>query len=121
MHLTRSLSHLAWLLLFWSACANKPPADITDPGQLLYLGYGNKEVNCARCHGPEGQGGMQAPDIRNVFSKYDDDTVLDIIELGKGEGSKKMPPYEGKITEEELQELLRFLKTLSSVPADHPQ
>ncbi|MFQ5616207.1 MAG: c-type cytochrome [Anaerolineales bacterium] len=87
---------------------------MTDPGQLIFLGYAKEDVNCSKCHGADGRGGMQAPDIRDVFTKYEEEVILDIIEFGKGEGTSSMPPFEGKITEEELQTLLRFLKTLQS-------
>jgi mono/diheme cytochrome c family protein len=99
-------------LLLFVGCQANPPAEITDPGQLLFLGYAKKEVNCSRCHGPDGQGGLDAPDIRAVFKKYDEEKIMNIIEFGKGEGKKAMPPFEGKITEEELTTLLKFLKTL---------
>jgi mono/diheme cytochrome c family protein len=101
---------LQLVLLFLVGCKNEPPPYITDPGQLLYLGYTKEGVNCGRCHGPEGQGGMQAPDIRSIFTKYDEDKIVEIIELGKGQGSNAMPPFEDKINEEELTALMDFLK-----------
>ncbi|MFQ5750814.1 MAG: c-type cytochrome [bacterium] len=103
-----------------SGCENKPPADITDAGQLLFLGYAKKDVNCSRCHGPEGQGGMLAPDIRNAFDKYEEDRILEIIEHGKGKGSNAMPPFKDKITQEEMAVLLQFLKTLK-LPSTYNQ
>ena len=102
------------ILLFTFGCENKPPEDITDPGQLLFLGYTKKDVNCARCHGPEGQGGMQGPDIREMFIKYDEDKIIEIIKLGKGQGSEAMPPYEDKMNKEELQALLKYLRTFKA-------
>ncbi len=108
------LDLLILILLCILGCENRPPEGVTDPGQLSYLGYLKKEVNCARCHGPEGAGGTEAPDIRNAYNKYDEEKILDIIEYGKGEGSNAMPPFEGKLNEEELQMLLRFLKTLKT-------
>ncbi|RMF60319.1 MAG: cytochrome c, partial [Calditrichaeota bacterium] len=64
-------------------------------------------------HGPEGRGGIKAPDIRHATRKYTDDEILDFIDYGKGEGKDAMPPFEDKLTESELQSLLRFLKTLT--------
>ena len=108
------LSLTVW---FW-ACESGPPPDITDPAQLLYLGYAKKEVNCARCHGGDGRGGQDGPDLRRVFEKYDEDEVLDIIESGKGRGKDAMPPFEYKVTESELQLLLRFLRQIQLPAAD---
>ncbi|MFQ5649266.1 MAG: c-type cytochrome [bacterium] len=101
-------------LIVCLACQAEPPADITDPGELLFLGYAKKEVNCARCHGPQGRGGMLAPGIQDVFKKYDEETIADIIEEGKGDDKEAMPPLEGVITEEELHHLIRFLRTLTA-------
>jgi len=107
-----NFNFLLILVLTCFACQADPPPEITDPGQLLFLGYAKKEVNCSRCHGPDGQGGQDAPDIRAVFKKYDEEKIMNIIEFGKGEGKKAMPPFEGKITEAELTVLLKFLKTM---------
>ena len=81
-------------------------------GQLLYLGYAKKEVNCARCHGPAGEGGQDAPDIRKAFEEYSETDILFFIENGKGDGKNAMPALQGKITEREIQHLLKFLRTL---------
>ena len=94
------------------SCEAKPPADITDPGQLLFLGYAKKEVNCARCHGQNGAGGQEAPDIRTLFKKYDEEMVAEIIEVGKGEGPDAMPSFETQLNEEEISLLLKFLKSI---------
>jgi len=93
-------------------CEAKPPADISDPGQLLFLGYAKKEVSCARCHGQNGAGSPEAPDIRTVFKKYDREMLADIIEVGKGEGPDAMPPFEAKLNEEEINLLVKFLKSI---------
>ena len=93
-------------------CEAKPPADITDPGQLLFLGFAKKEVNCARCHGQNGAGGPEAPDIRTLFKKYDEEMVVEIIEVGKGEGPDAMPSFETQLKEEEINLLEKFLKSI---------
>lgn len=97
-------------------CEAKPPADVTDPGQLLFLGYSKKEVNCARCHGQNGAGGPEAPDIRTLFKKYDEEMVAEIIAVGKGEGPDAMPPFEIQLKEEEIDLLVKFLKSIQAEP-----
>ena len=99
-----------------TGCEAKPPTDITDPGQLLFLGFVKKEVNCARCHGQNGSGGPEAPDIRTVFKKYDKEMLAEIIEVGKGEGPDAMPPFEVKLNEEEINLLVKFLKSIQIEP-----
>jgi len=97
-------------------CEANPPADITDPGQLLFLGFAKKDVNCARCHGQNGAGGPEAPDIRTLFKKYDEERVVEIIEIGKGEGPDAMPPFETQLNEEEINLLVKFLKSIQIKP-----
>ena len=103
---------LFFLLLFFTACEATPPADMTDPGQLLYFGYAKKDVNCSKCHGPEGKGGSQAPDMRRTFSKYSDQKIMDFILHGKGLGLDSMPAFEEKLTATDLQNLMLFIKSL---------
>ncbi len=99
-------------LFFLTACEATPPPDMTDPGQLLYFGYAKKDVNCSKCHGPEGKGGSQAPDMRRAFSKYDDQKIMDFILHGKGLGLDSMPAFEENITADDLQNLILFIKSL---------
>jgi len=96
------------------ACHKQPPADVTDPGQRLFLGYVTKEVNCSRCHGEDALGRDKAPDLTKVFKKYDADKIAEIIEEGKGLGKEAMPPFEGKVTEEDIENLVKFLQTIQS-------
>ncbi|NIR48284.1 c-type cytochrome [candidate division KSB1 bacterium] len=112
------LVFISIILVLFLACESKPPPEITDPGQLLFLGYAKQDVNCSKCHGADGQGGMDAPDIRNAFQKYGKGEIMNIIEYGKGEGPDAMPPFEGKISEEELLELVIFLETLQRSSSD---
>ena len=102
---------LLFCLFITLACERKPPPDVTDPGQLLYLGFLKKDVDCSRCHGPEGQGGWKGPDIRGVFAKKDSMRIVTIIKEGKGK-EDDMPAFAGKLTDGEIRQLLTFLKTM---------
>ncbi|HEX9654101.1 MAG TPA: cytochrome c [bacterium] len=97
------------LILLLPSCQAQPPADITDPGQLLFLGYVNDDVNCSRCHGQDGQGGQDAPALTDIFKKHDQQKVREIILDGKGLGKKSMPAFAEKLKPEELEALMRFL------------
>ena len=107
-----SITKLLFLLLAFLGCEAKPPPDMTDPGQLLFLGYTRKEVNCAKCHAPDGQGGQQAPDIRKVFEKYDAEKIARIIMEGKGLGDDAMPGFAEHLSREEVDFLVNFLRIL---------
>ncbi len=94
------------------SCEKAPPADVTDPGQRLFLGFTKKDVNCSRCHAQDGKGSDDGPDITKVLKKYDEDKIAEIIEEGKGLGEDAMPPFIDKVTEEEVDLLIGFLKTI---------
>ncbi len=94
------------------ACGSTPPADITDPGQLIFLGYSNKEVNCARCHGQNGEGTDEGPDIRQSFRKFDEAALSTIILNGKGLGPDAMPPFADKLEPKSIEQVVVFLKTM---------
>jgi mono/diheme cytochrome c family protein len=101
------------LCIFPFACERKPPPGVTDPGHLLYLGFGKEDVNCAKCHGPDGQGGWQGPDIRDVFTESDSSRIVRIIKRGKG-GDDEMPAFADLLTQDEIQQLMKHLQTMST-------
>jgi mono/diheme cytochrome c family protein len=70
---------------------------------------------CAPCHGPSGAGdtklgqSMKIRDMRSAeVQKQSDDELEAIITKGKG----KMPAYGGKLKEEQIDELVKFIRTL---------
>jgi hypothetical protein len=109
----------AFLSFSLFCCESGPPPGMTDPGELIYFGYVNKQAQCSRCHGDEGQGGMFGPPIRGVLQKLGVDSVRSIIVHGKGEGDKRMPGLAKELTPEQIEQVIGFLqKQESSVPAD---
>ncbi|MDZ7268205.1 MAG: cytochrome c [candidate division KSB1 bacterium] len=99
------------LVLALAGCAAEPPGDITDPGHLIYLGFVNREVNCSRCHGPEGTGGMFGPKIHDVMRRKSRSYVRDIILHGKGEEEDGMPGFAQHLTPAQVEQVLDFLAT----------
>ncbi len=63
-------------------------------------------VKCKACHGPEGKGNavLKAPAFD--ASKPDAD-LIKIVTLGKG----KMPQYGGKLSDAEIMDVVKFVKT----------
>lgn len=84
---------------------------MTDPGELIYFGYVNKQAQCSRCHGDEGQGGMFGPQIRGALKKLDIDSLRAIITHGKGEGDKRMPGLAKELTPSQIEQVIEFLRT----------
>jgi mono/diheme cytochrome c family protein len=88
-----------------------PPASgATAVAQELYT------TNCAICHGPTGTGAshfkqMGIPDFTDSawHARESDAQLAAVIRKGKG---RFMPAWEGKLTADEIQALVRFLRTL---------
>ncbi len=74
-------------------------------GQLLYMD------NCAGCHGEHGISVMdEAPNLArfDMVEKSDQD-LIEIIQSGGG----MMPPYIGVLNEDEILDVVSFLRTLN--------
>jgi len=70
---------------------------------------------CAMCHGPDGKGQTamgKKLNIRDLSSpevqKQSDTELANVIAKGKG----KMPAYEGKLTNDQIQDVVKFIRTL---------
>ncbi|WP_447976885.1 c-type cytochrome [Candidatus Nitrospira bockiana] len=85
------------------------------PGHLVY------RLHCARCHGATGLGdGPQAKDLKvrptnfqsPAFQTKSDDQVLRSIEFG--EVDSPMHAWRDRLTDEEIREVLSYLRHLGS-------
>ena len=70
---------------------------------------------CASCHGADGKGDTPAGKKMNVkdlasddVQKQSDAALTGVIEKGK----KPMPGYEGKVTKEQIDGLVKWIRTL---------
>ena len=84
---------------------------MTDPGELIYFGYVNKQAQCSRCHGDAGQGGMFGPKIYGAVQKLGVDSVRAIIHNGRGEGDTRMPGLAEELTLEQIEQVITYLQT----------
>lgn len=73
------------------------------------------KAKCASCHGAEGKGdtpvgkGMKVKDLASdEVQKQSDADITGIIEKGK----KPMPGYEGKLTKEQIDGLVKYIRAL---------
>jgi mono/diheme cytochrome c family protein len=73
------------------------------------------KTRCAPCHGATGKGdttmgkNLRLPDLGSPEAqKLSDDELATIITKGKG----KMPAYERKLSKEQIEELVKFIRTL---------
>lgn len=108
----------------WKAQAKGPkPASLVDYGKLLY-----QERGCFACHSIDGSKGI-APTLKGVWGTQenleggssvlvDENYVRESIEVPDAKivkgyaNSAKMPPFKGMLTEEELNALIAFIKSL---------
>ncbi len=91
------------------ACKPVPPPGMTDPGQLIYLGYKDTFASCSRCHGREGEGAGEGPEIHDAIEKFGRDEVRETILNGVQEGRDKMPSFREEFTPEEIEQILDFI------------
>jgi mono/diheme cytochrome c family protein len=69
---------------------------------------------CQVCHGPDGKGTpagekMGVKDFHSPeVAKLSDDELIKATKEGKG----KMPKYEGKLTDDQIKSLVKYIRTL---------
>jgi len=103
--------------LFWLALITATvmgllclPVRGQETGETLY------KSKCAMCHGPDGAGKtamgqtLKVPDLHSdEVQKLDDAALKGIITKGKN----KMPAYEGKLTKEQIDKLVAYIRSLA--------
>jgi cytochrome c6 len=80
-------------------------------------GAGVFKAKCVTCHGPDGSGNtpvgksLQTADLRSpVVQKKSDAELTQSVSEGKG----NMPAFKGNITDEEIQSVLKYVRTLAA-------
>ncbi|MEL1248359.1 c-type cytochrome [Flavobacterium helocola] len=81
-------------------------------GRLVWQKY-----NCHTCHQLYGLGGYLGPDLTNVYSRSGNNEYY--IRAIVKSGVKQMPAF--KISEEEMNALLQFLKNVDQSGTSNPQ
>jgi mono/diheme cytochrome c family protein len=80
-------------------------------------GAGVFKAKCVTCHGPDGSGNtpvgksLQTADLRSPeVQKKPDAELTQSVSEGKG----NMPAFKGNITDEEIQSVLKYVRTLAA-------
>ena len=82
---------------------------------LADAGADTFKAKCAACHGATGAGdttmgkNLKLRDLGSAdVQKQSDDELTTVITKGKG----KMPAYDGKLTKEQVSDLVKFIRSL---------
>jgi len=72
------------------------------------------QQNCARCHRTDGSGGGRGPDLSTIGKSHEEDWFVEFVRNPRSQkpNSRGMPSFGGKLTEEELRAVARFLAGL---------
>ena len=96
-----------------------PPVELppeVQAGQTALTGVQVFASVCSRCHGENGEGGL-GPALADpqVQLKYDDQGLFDTISLGHE--ATEMLPWGDILTQEQIEQLVRFIRSLQPVVA----
>ncbi len=84
------------------------PVFAQDTPQALF------KAKCQICHGPDGAGSpagqkLGAKDLRSPEVQKESDA--DLFKVTK-EGKNKMPKFDGKLTDDQIKDLVKYIRTL---------
>jgi cytochrome c oxidase cbb3-type subunit III len=82
--------------------ANPSPPDVEQGKQTF-------ETRCSTCHGLDG-GGAMGPNIQGIPMRLGAPAVASVIKNGMSGG---MPPFAGQLTDEQIQQVIAYLLTLT--------
>jgi cytochrome c6 len=90
-------------------------ASIAAPVFAQSAGADTYKAKCAMCHGPDGTAATPMGKMMNIPSfkdpsvvKSTDAALVGITKDGKG----KMPAYSGKLTDDQIKDVVSFIRTL---------
>lgn len=90
-------------------------ASIAAPAFGQSAGAATYKAKCAMCHGPDGTAAtpvgkmMKVPSFKDpAVVKTPDAALIAVTKNGKG----KMPAYTGKLTDDQIREVIAFIRTL---------
>jgi mono/diheme cytochrome c family protein len=106
------------VLTFFAGCDSEPRKTDAELGLNAQQARGRRiyDARCAECHFAYSRRNLRGPSMNGLFKKQfmsngmpaNDDRVTDIILLGRA----KMPAFQQKLTQQQLDDLLAYLHTL---------
>lgn len=83
-----------------------PERSIADRGRELFNGRTKPAVDCYACHNGDAHGTWRGPDLAKRVPKLSDAEIATTIAEGPG----LMPSFKGKVDDEEVRQLVAWLR-----------
>jgi putative membrane protein len=109
---TRGLGALLVVVLVALAAGGLPMTASADVGGDPEEGRELFATNCAACHGPQAQGGGDAPSLVGATGRLGADGVASTVREGRG----RMPAFGDRLEETEIDHLVAHLDRLAAGP-----
>lgn len=125
----RSLPLRLALLLAIGTVAGWPQATAAQAQQgrvatkAEYDGWRQYMINCARCHGDDGVGGVMAPDLRKVVASDTVNQASFHSTVSEGRITKGMPPFKSVLNTAHIDAIYSYLRARAAgeLPAGRPR
>ena len=104
-----------WSKLVLGICAVSTVLLLSVPSKAQETGESLFKGKCAMCHGPDGAGKtimgekLKIPDLQSADVQKKSDAELKAV-IAKGKD--KMPAYEGKLSKEQIDSVVAFIRDL---------
>ncbi len=98
------------LLFVLSGCKKKENPFPDHIGGKIFQGLKTINVKCAGCHGTLGEGGMRAPSLTKGVNNITTEQFVAIVRDGRG----GMPAFGSMLKEEEIRQIVDWIKKLSN-------
>jgi mono/diheme cytochrome c family protein len=112
------ITTISLIAILLSACDVEPRKTDAELGLNPQQAAGRRvyDARCADCHFAYSKSNLKGPSLNGLFKKpflkngmpANDDRVTDIILLGRA----KMPAFQNKLTQQQLNDLMAYLHTL---------
>jgi mono/diheme cytochrome c family protein len=91
-----------------AACAGTqtPQTQVTSPGEALFNGRVKEDLTCYKCHNGDGTGTMRGPNLAKRVPGLTDQQIAEAIAEGPG----LMPSFKGKVTDQEVADITKWLR-----------
>lgn len=99
--------------------ANAPDVDYKD-AKLVAKGKETYDINCAACHGPQGQG-VIGPNLTDDFWIHGHTSAEVAKIIDQGAAAKGMPAWGSMLGQQKVTELVAFIHSIQGIKVENPK